>query len=209
MKKTLIILALFFGITSIASANTQGYAWSESVGWFDFSNVVITDTEVLGYAYNDNTGWLNFTNGTVSTTWSPATPRRSGSVSGSRPATPVTTPTTPPPTTQPQTNISTLIDSLVSQGIITTEQATLIKALLNNNNNNPYTRDLTLNTEGDDVKQLQQFLISKGYTIPAGPTGFFGAQTEQALIKFQQDNNITPAIGYFGPITRNFINNNQ
>jgi hypothetical protein len=42
----------------VVSANTTGYAWSESVGYFDFSNTVVTNSNLTGYAYNDNTGWL-------------------------------------------------------------------------------------------------------------------------------------------------------
>lgn len=63
MKKHLWIfaLSLTFSIlfpASVAAANTQGYAWSESVGWFDFSNVNVGNTAITGHAYNDNTGWL-------------------------------------------------------------------------------------------------------------------------------------------------------
>jgi len=65
-----------------------------------------------------------------------------------------------------------------------------------------FTRDLEYDDEGEDVRQLQQYLINKGYSIPAGATGYFGRQTESALIQFQKDNNISPAIGYFGPVTR-------
>ncbi len=66
MNKILPILALFF-VASPVFANTTGYAWSESVGWFDFSNVIVTDTELTGYAYNDNTGWLSFEDDTTVT----------------------------------------------------------------------------------------------------------------------------------------------
>jgi len=69
----------------------------------------------------------------------------------------------------------------------------------------PYTRDLDLNMEGPDVTTLQNFLMTQGMTIPAGATGYFGPQTQAALIQFQLANNITPATGYFGPITRAFI----
>jgi peptidoglycan hydrolase-like protein with peptidoglycan-binding domain len=35
----------------------------------------------------------------------------------------------------------------------------------------------------------------------------FGAATRAALIKFQKSQKISPAIGYFGPATREKINN--
>lgn len=68
-----------------------------------------------------------------------------------------------------------------------------------------FTRDLTLGLEGDDVRALQEFLQKKGYDIPAGITGYFGLQTETALRAYQQDNTITPALGYFGSVTRAHI----
>ena len=68
-----------------------------------------------------------------------------------------------------------------------------------------YTRDLDLSAEGADVTTLQNFLMTQGMTIPAGATGYFGPQTQAALIQFQLANDIAPAVGYFGPITRAFI----
>lgn len=69
-----------------------------------------------------------------------------------------------------------------------------------------FTMDLTLGSSGSEVSALQSWLISKGYSIPAGATGYFGAQTQAALAKFQADNGISPASGYFGPITRAKVN---
>jgi hypothetical protein len=74
-------------------------------------------------------------------------------------------------------------------------------------------RDLYINTEGEDVKLLQQFLNFQGFLInkPRLPgssgyeTNFFGPLTQMALIKYQHTYNITPAVGYFGPITKNFL----
>ncbi len=63
-------------------------------------------------------------------------------------------------------------------------------------------RDLLFGSSGADVKALQQILISLGFNIPAGPTGWFGLQTKTALIAFQQKNSIAPAVGYCGPKTR-------
>ena len=65
-----------------------------------------------------------------------------------------------------------------------------------------FSRDLTLGSTGADVTALQNWLISKGHTIAAGATGYFGAQTRAALAAWQAANGITPAAGYFGPITR-------
>jgi len=36
------------------------------------------------------------------------------------------------------------------------------------------------------VYDLQNALIAKGYSIPAGPTGYFGTRTKQAVKAFQE-----------------------
>lgn len=66
-------------------------------------------------------------------------------------------------------------------------------------------RDLTIGSTGADVTALQTWLLAKGFSIPAGATGYFGAQTRAALAAFQKASAITPAVGYFGPITRAHI----
>lgn len=60
---------------------------------------------------------------------------------------------------------------------------------------------------GEDVKQLQQFLIDQGYAIPDGATGFYGEQTKAALTKFQQERGVQAGqnFGYYGPLTRDAI----
>ena len=68
-----------------------------------------------------------------------------------------------------------------------------------------YTKDLTLGAKGADVTALQQFLNSKGY-LTVSATGYFGALTKAALAKFQAASNISPAAGYFGPITMKAVN---
>ena len=70
-----------------------------------------------------------------------------------------------------------------------------------------FTTYLKLGSEGAEVTRLQNFLIAKGYPLPSSATGYFGGQTQRALSSYQRDNNITPT-GTFGPITRNYINNN-
>jgi hypothetical protein len=76
-----------------------------------------------------------------------------------------------------------------------------------------FTRNLYFGITGNDVKQLQQFLISQGSGPAAqklkvhGTTTYFGVLTQNALIEFQRKVGITPAIGYFGPITRKYVNN--
>ncbi len=69
-----------------------------------------------------------------------------------------------------------------------------------------FNTNLTLGSKGADVTALQNWLISKGYSIPAGATGFFGSQTQAALAAYQAAVGISPAAGYFGPITRAKVN---
>jgi len=69
-----------------------------------------------------------------------------------------------------------------------------------------FSQDLTLGSSGAQVTALQNWLISKGFAITAGATGYFGAQTQAALAKYQASAGITPASGYFGPITRAKVN---
>ncbi len=69
-----------------------------------------------------------------------------------------------------------------------------------------FTRSLTLGSSGADVTALQNWLVSKGYTIPAGATGYFGAQTKAAVAAYQSAKGISPAAGYFGPTTRASVN---
>lgn len=69
-------------------------------------------------------------------------------------------------------------------------------------------RDITLTFIGEDVKKLQQILITKNSGPKAqalttvGATGYFGTYTRDALVEYQLLNSISPAIGYFGSITR-------
>jgi uncharacterized repeat protein (TIGR01451 family) len=75
--------------------------------------------------------------------------------------------------------------------------------------------DLSQGDKGDNVKALQNFLMSdiaeKDDVAPralakAGATGYFGALTRAALAEFQKDVGVKPAVGYFGPITRAYLN---
>ena len=63
-------------------------------------------------------------------------------------------------------------------------------------------RDMKLGATGGDVSILQQFLITAGVYPEALVTGYFGFLTESALRRFQQTQNILPASGYFGPVSK-------
>lgn len=64
-----------------------------------------------------------------------------------------------------------------------------------------FTRNLGPGQSGDDVKALQNWLISQGYQIPAGATGYYGDQTKNAVAAWQESIGLDTAgnPGYFGP----------
>lgn len=65
-----------------------------------------------------------------------------------------------------------------------------------------FARDLTIGMRGDDVMDLQKFLIEQEHYPEALATGYFGPLTRAAVARFQQAQSIAPAAGYFGPLTR-------
>ncbi len=76
-----------------------------------------------------------------------------------------------------------------------------------------FTKDLEFGMIDSEVKLLQQFLNTNGFSLAEtgvgsidNETDYFGTLTKEALIKFQIANNISPSIGYFGPITRGAVN---
>ncbi len=81
------------------------------------------------------------------------------------------------------------------------------KVVSNSNlNTTPYSRTLRYKMTGNDVKILQQSFIKLGYLSSSSQaTILFGKLTRNAVIKFQIDNEITPAQGVFGPLTQKMI----
>jgi peptidoglycan hydrolase-like protein with peptidoglycan-binding domain len=79
-------------------------------------------------------------------------------------------------------------------------------------NSTSFSRNMEKGAHGSDVKELQKFLNTHGFTIaPNGPgsagneTDLFGPATQAALIAFQKAQGINPALGYFGPLTKKTI----
>ncbi|HEY0908215.1 MAG TPA: lectin-like protein [Candidatus Paceibacterota bacterium] len=70
-------------------------------------------------------------------------------------------------------------------------------------------RDLQSGMTGADVLALQRFLNAHAFALaesgagsPGNESDTFARLTRNALIRFQAQHGISPAIGYFGPITR-------
>jgi peptidoglycan hydrolase-like protein with peptidoglycan-binding domain len=111
-----------------------------------------------------------------------------------------------------QASINKYNTALNTRVPLTTCPTTVVTPITTTITPTTFTRSLTLGSTGTDVKALQQYLNTKGYTVSlTGPgsigneTNYFGPATQRAVIKFQLANRITPAIGYFGPITRGVV----
>jgi len=81
-----------------------------------------------------------------------------------------------------------------------------------------FTRNLTIGLRGPDVQALQHYLNTHGFPVVttstyAGSLGYetqyFGKATQAALAEFQKSVGISPAVGFFGPITRVWVNGHQ
>ena len=57
----------------------------------------------------------------------------------------------------------------------------------------------------EEVLKLQNFLYSLGY-LKVNPTGVFLSLTKKAVADFQLAEGVSPASGYFGPLTRGVAN---
>lgn len=70
-------------------------------------------------------------------------------------------------------------------------------------------RDLKFGMKGEDVRALQKLLNANGYVLaksgagsPGNETIVFAGATQRALVRYQKDNGVRPAVGYFGVLTR-------
>jgi len=156
------------------------------------------------YSYSQPSSSYYYGGGTTTTT------------STSTATTTITTTATTTASTTPSLTLQDLLASLITQ-----LKALILQAKAQGITISPaaesfvqgnYTRDLQFGMTGEDVRQLQIYLNSKGFTVaPSGPgslgneTTYFGNATRAALIKFQKASGISPAAGYFGPLTRAYI----
>ncbi len=103
---------------------------------------------------------------------------------------------------------------ILSSDKVSTATATTKPSNLNSQNKSfKFNKNLKLGSIGGDVRELQKFLNTKGYSVAkvgAGSVGHettkFGLATRAALIRFQKAKKILPAIGNLGPVTRQVIN---
>lgn len=76
-----------------------------------------------------------------------------------------------------------------------------------------FNRNLGYGSRGEDVRELQRFLNTHGFSLAASgygsaghETAFFGPLTRASLIRFQTAKRIIPITGVLGPRTRTAIN---
>jgi len=99
------------------------------------------------------------------------------------------------PSTRQALNVA--FDQPTSSSVTTSNSSQVVQAYT-------FEKALSVGSSGIDVTALQKRLISDGY-LNASATGYFGAQTESAVISFQKANGLT-AIGSVGPATRALLN---
>ncbi len=101
--------------------------------------------------------------------------------------------------------LGSFIEILISLGVIPADKAAEARAIITASTEPKlFARDLQLHDRGEDVKALQNFLISKGYLSSGNNIGIFGPMTLSALKKYQASVGL-PATGYFGPRTRTAV----
>ncbi|MDD3285857.1 MAG: peptidoglycan-binding domain-containing protein [Patescibacteria group bacterium] len=101
---------------------------------------------------------------------------------------------------------------VINKPEVTVKTAASIKSITTTRQTFKFKNDLKLGMTNTDVKELQKFLNSNGFLVAANGVGspgqestYFGGMTRAALAKFQKANNISPALGFFGPITRKLV----
>lgn len=65
-------------------------------------------------------------------------------------------------------------------------------------------QNMTVGSTGQDVVVLQGLMSELGYlNVPTGIAfGYYGSLTRDAVARYQSSNSVTPAVGYYGPVTK-------
>lgn len=125
-------------------------------------------------------------------------------------------PSTAPAVTTPQTQSSQTVNSFNTAGspgskdVAATPTVNVNVGSTPSNESPPPTTDLQPGQQGQDVQQLQNYLVQMGYLTPdqvaTGP-GTYGPQTTAAVAKMQQDLGVQTGndAGNFGPKTQSAL----
>ena len=85
-------------------------------------------------------------------------------------------------------------------------QIAQLQGQISGSSSHTFNVDLTVGSTGADVTALQQILVSKGFTMPAGVAmGTFGPLTKSAVAAWQASVGL-PSTGYVGPLSRAKLN---
>jgi len=219
-----VLQEMVVGPTTVAFTLASGSSVTiASADRLDLSNDAAS-TYIASEVCNDTESRLGLSSssGTVTVTVTPSgtcTPAAVASSGGGTTFRKVKAPVTVPPVEidtessikeQLIAQLKSLIAQFIALGGTPTPE---LLALVGGSADVDFTRDLDLGMEGDDVMKLQNFLVAqnKGPAAQAlaahGVTDYFGPLTQAALAEFQAAVGITPAVGYFGPVTRSYVNN--
>lgn len=195
----------WINLSAISNEGGQlsGYAWGENTGFIDFSNIIIgTDGIFSGSAYGENIGWINFgtENNKVVTDWRPSSSlpsvfsHKNGGGFLVKTPVPILVSDDLNSVLCPQGH---LFDTKTGSPCLNTPLKTE-SFLLNRN-----LKIMSPRMTGLDIRDLQVFLNSNGYSVPEELTvdGVFGTKTRQAIILFQKNNNLKQD-GIVGPLTK-------
>lgn len=194
-----------FADITITDSSLSGSAYGENIGWIDLSTITNTTGGVLGgYAWGENIGWVDFSKVTIGTNGiftGGAYGENIGWITFGTGNNKVLTDWRPL-SVRPTASTSGSYVGFRNNYTIPVTTSPSIKI----------TKILKFKTTNTDVKLLQIFLNSHGFSVSktgAGSVGhetnYFGPKTKQALINFQKANKLKPD-GIVGPITRGIIN---
>ena len=214
------------GVKNDGNGILSGYAWSENIGRINFTGVTIdSNGQFQGLAAGDNTGKINFnydptpncptcTIVRVTTDWRPKSARKTTSSGGGSYSFQYASSSKETAVASSTGGLAQKIQELLSQLSFLQEQLSQITG--KSSSSFIFTSFLTLGSEGEEVRQLQQLLKDQGSAIyPEGKvTGYFGSLTRKAVIRFQEkyaSETLTPSgfvkgTGYVGPYTRKKLN---
>ncbi len=232
-----------WGVSITSGGDFTGYAYGENVGWISFNSanggsVVYkvstswrpqsTRPQCNNGSDDDNDGYIDYpddrncssltdTRERKSNTYVAPTEDDNTTFGGEEDITTSTSTIATSTVSQISTSTPTTTPSVITPITPPTDTSTeeLFKFT------GMFTRDLYLEIKGEDVKELQKFLNSKGFAVGTsgvGSTGnetnYYGNRTANAVIKFQEANSDTvlkplgliKGTGYFGKLTRDLVN---
>jgi hypothetical protein len=212
-------IAEYLVTQSSATPSSTNPGWSSSVpSSFTFSG---TGTETAYAWVMDSQGNISSSSTSATVTITPVSGGGGGSVAvasgggGGSYIPPATVTSTTTTMGIPTSQLATLLTSLEAELQTLLQRAALEGISVSSSSTSFFfTRNLTIGSKGVDVRALQHYLDTYGFPVNATPgnagslgyeTQYFGINTQRALAAFQENVRIIPDAGYFGPITRAYV----